>query len=155
MATMEIKGFGDVYNALERCAESGKICMRAVEAAAPYLLDATRKTINSTKGGGNNLARSFEATKVRNNAFGAYVTIRPVGKDKNGWDWISRAAYLEYGTVWPRKEADAAKIHHPAQAGQPKNTPQPWRDRSLNAARSGCEEKMRQTVFAEIDKIWT
>ena len=155
MATLDIKGFEDVYKALEKCSNPQGIQLKALESAAPYLVKAVQKTINETEGGGNKLARSFSATKARSSGVGAYVSVRPVGKDKNGYDWATRAASLEYGTVWPRKEKDAAKIHHLAQAGQPKNPAHQWRDRALNAARTKCEETMRQSVFSEIDKVWT
>ena len=154
MASFVINGFDEVDEVFSK-ASRPEYFLRAVESAAPYLVDAVQSVIESTQGGGRKLARSFSATKARTNQYGTYVFVVPTGYDKNGNHWATRAACLEYGTVWPRSKKNAEKIHHLNQRGLPKNPPHPWRDRSLNKARSKCEEAMRETMYAEIDKAWT
>lgn len=147
-----IDGFDDVDKMFERLSKPQHFMTKAVEAAAPYLVKETRNAIKTT-GGGNELARSIEATKPKENRWGTFVVVKPEGKRvKDNTPYVKLAASHEYGTVWPRKAADAAKIHHEDKAGMPKNEAKPFRQKAINAARDKCENAMAQTFFDEVEK---
>ena len=153
MASFRINGFEGAEKMFDELYNSRKLGVKALEAAAPILVKETRKVIQEN-GSGEKLARSFEATKTKENRYGAFLTVQPVGMAADGTEWVRRAAFEEYGTVWPRKAEDAAKIHHPKQAGLPKNPRVPWRQKAINAAREKCEGAMREVVYSEIDRAW-
>lgn len=141
MARATISGFDEVEKLLDDLGDVKKIGLNAVEKAAPYLVEGAKKAVESaaTKGyatGG--LARSFAAMKPKTNEYGAYVIVRPVGKDRKGRDYYARAAYMEYGTTLK---------------GSPKNAAQPFRDKAISNARAKCEEAMEESVLSDIEKL--
>ena len=141
MARAKISGFEDVEKLFDSLSDTKKLSVKAVETAAPKLVESAKKTVKSVAIKGyatDGLAGSFVAMKPKTNEYGSYVIVRPVGKDHDGHDYYARGAYLEYGTKVGDKQ---------------KNPPQPWRDKSVNAARSECEKIMEETVYAEVDKL--
>ena len=153
MARFTIDGFDELDRMFERFSKHQYFETKAAKAASPYLVKAARKAIKDA-GGGDDLARSMEATEPKENTYGTFVIVKPEGRRvSDGTPYPKLAASLEYGTVWPRKKEDAAKIHHSDKAGMPKNEPSPWRDKAINAARAKCEEAMTQAIFSEVDKL--
>lgn len=153
MARFAIDGFDGLEEMFERLSKPQYFETKAVKAAAPHLVKAARNAIKE-QGGGADLVRSIEATEPKENTYGTFLVVKPEGRRvSDGTPYPKLAASLEYGTVWPKKKEDAAKIHHADKAGMPKNTPKPWRDKAINAARGKCEEVMAQTFFDEVEKL--
>lgn len=138
MAHMTITGFDDVDKMLAELVEkSGQIGIKAVDAAAPKLKESARRAIHAAANKGyatGRLERSIEATKAKENQWGAYSVIKPVGSNEKGVRYSEEAAYLEYGTA----------------RGQ---SPSPWRDKAIASANSDCEQTMEDTVYSEVSKI--
>lgn len=151
MASLKIEGTRELEKMFEELGKPQYFQAKAVKAAAPHLVKSTREAIKAA-GGGNRLARSVEASDVKENQYGTFAVVQPEGKRADGTHYVKLAAALEYGTVWPRKKADAAKIHHADKAGQHKNDARPFRQKALNNARSKCEEAMADAIFSEIEK---
>lgn len=141
MARAKISGFDDVDKLFDSLSDTKKLSLKAVEAAAPKLVDSAKRAVKSAAIKGyatGDLAGSFAAMKPKTNEYGAFVVVRPIGKDHEGHDLYARGAWLEYGT---------------SLNGSPKNEPQPWRDKAVNGARSDCERIMEETVFSEVEKL--
>ena len=154
MAKFSVEGLEDVERLFEKMGNPGWIGEKAVKAAAPVLLSETRKAVKAA-GGTNNLARSFDATEPRQNQYGVYSVIRPFGRNrKKNTEYVRIAAFLEYGTKWPKKQEDADKIHHGKQKGAPKQDPKPWRQKSVNAAAEKCRDAMQTALNEEVDKLF-
>lgn len=153
MAKCKIEGFYELDKMFEQLSKPQHFQFEAVKAAAPILVKAARNAIRTT-GGSEHLARSVEASEPKENQYGVYSIIKPEGRNrKKGTSYVQLAAYHEYGTVWPRKQKDADKIRHGKQKGMKKQEPHPWRDKTVNDARSKCEEAMINAVFQEVDKL--
>lgn len=153
MARFTVEGFDDLDKMFERLSKPQHLATKAVRAAAPILVKETRRAIKE-QGGGDGLARSIDATEPKENQYGTFSVVKPEGRRvKDGTPYVKLAAALEYGTVWPRKLEDAAKIHHEKLAGKPKNEAKPFRQKALNAATSKCEEAMIRSVFDEVEKL--
>ena len=141
MASAKITGFEDVDKLFEELGDTKKIRLAAVKKAAPKLVNGARKAVKAaaTKGyatGG--LANSFVASNPKENEWGAFSVIKPVGKDDKGISYGARAAYLEYGTTVD------GKLH---------TVGSPWRDRAINAAKEECEKIMEESILEEIEKL--
>ena len=153
MASFRIDGFDELDKMFENLSKPQYFETKAVKAASPHLVKAAKNAIKDA-GGSDDLARSIGATEPKENVYGTYVVVKPEGRRvSDGTYYAKLAASLEYGTVWPRKKEDAEKIHHADKAGKPKNSPRPWRDKAINAAREKCEEAMVQAIFSEVDKL--
>ena len=141
MARATISGFDEVDKLLDKLDDMKNISMKAVQEAAPHLVDGAEKAVkaSATKGyATGDLARSFVAKKAKSNKYGAYLIVAPVGSDAKGRKYYARGAYLEYGTTLN---------------GRQKNPPQPWRDKAINTARSACEKAMEEVINTEVDKM--
>lgn len=141
MARASISGFEDVDKLFDQLSDLKGIGMKAVEKAAPHLVDGAKKAVRSAASKGyatGDLAGSFAAMKPKTNEYGAYLIVRPVGRDKSGKDYYARGAWLEFGTTLKKKK---------------KNSPEPWRDSAVSYAREDCEKAMEDVVNEEIDKL--
>ena len=153
MAEFKIEGFKELDRMFEQVSKPQYFQTKAVKAAAPALVKAARDAIKAA-GGGDRLARSVEASEPKENQYGVFVVVQPEGRrSSDGTHYVKLAAALEYGTVWPRKKEDAAKIHHADKAGMHKNDARPWRQKAINAAEGKCEDAMREAVYSEISKL--
>ena len=135
-----INGFDDVDKMFAELDKPQYFATKALEAAAPYLVEESQKAIQrvtSSKATGK-LARSFAATKPKKNAYGNYVVVKPVGTDPKGNSYAARAAWLEYGTTLN---------------GQKKNEHKPWRESAVNAAKEKCTAAMEKVISDEVDRI--
>ena len=141
MARARISGFDEVDKLFDKLEDMKQVSVKAVEAAAPHLVKGAKNAVHSAASKGyttEQLENSFAAMKPKTNDYGAYVVVRPIGRDSDGHDYYARGAYLEFGTTLK---------------GDAKNSPQPWRDKAVNNARSDCEKEMEDTVFSEVDKF--
>lgn len=93
----DLGSFIDGLSSLER--EVDDIADECLNEAAPTLVSALQSTIASkaTTGSGE-LSRSIVPTRAKENAYGHFVAVRPVGVDANGVRNGEKLAYLEYGT---------------------------------------------------------
>ena len=141
MGRATINGFDDVDKLFEELDNPQYFCTKALEAAAPILVDESSKAVQAAANKGyatGKLARSFVASKPKKNQYGNYVVVKPVGSDDKGHSYAARAAWLEYGTTLN---------------GRQKNEPAPWRQKAVNAAESRCQETMEKVIFDEVDRI--
>ena len=140
MASAKITGFDDIDKMFDELMDTKKLGMEAVNKAAPYLVDGATKAVSAAANKGyatGGLAHSFAATKAKQNEWGTFSVVKPVGKDKNGVSYGARAAFLEYGTT----------------RNGVKQASSPWRDRAIKAAKAKCENTMEKIVHAEWEKI--
>lgn len=141
MASLKVTGIDEVEKMFDELMDIKKLAVKAVDKAAPILLDGAKKSVRSAANKGyatGGLENSFTATKAKNNKWGTFATVRPVGKDKNGIRYGERAAYLEYGTV-------VNGVLHTASAQ--------WRKKAVDSVRTKCEDTMEKTLRDEWDKI--
>ena len=126
----EINGFDEVDKLLEKIA-NGMLdaTLEAVDTASPYLVETSSKAVRRKSG---ELAKSFKATKARNNKYGSYSVIKPEGYDSNGTSNYAKAVFLEYGTT-----------HSQAY---------PWRQKAVNDARSKVEASLQKTLEDAINR---
>ena len=155
MAKFTVEGLDEVDKLFDELSRPQWIGERAVKAAAPVLLAQTRKAIKES-GGHDSLARSFYATDPKENKYGIYSVIKPSGRNrKKMTEYVKLAAFLEYGTTWPKTQEDADKIHHGKQKGLPKKPDaQPWRQKALNAAKEKCRIVMQAALNEGVDKLF-
>jgi hypothetical protein len=136
-----INGFEDVDKLFAELEEPQRFATKALEAAAPYLIEESEKAVQRAANKGyatGKLARSFVASKPKKNSYGNYVVVKPVGTDPDGHSYAARAAYLEYGTTLN---------------GRQKNEPAPWRQAAVNAAEAKCTAAMEKVISDEVDRI--
>ena len=154
MARLKIEGFKELDRMFEQLGKPQQMQIKAVKAAAPVLLKEVRNAVKSS-GGHDSLARSFDATDPKENQYGVYSVIKPSGRNrKKNTEYVRIAAFLEYGTTWPKKQEDADKIHHGKQKGLPKKPDaQPWRQKAVNAATEKCRNAMQAAISEEVDKL--
>lgn len=153
MARYTIDGLDEVEKMFQRLGSSSQIGEKAVRAAVPHLLSETKKAVKAA-GGTDSLAKSFDATEPRTSQYGTYAVVRPFGRNrKKNTEYVRLAAFLEYGTTWPKKQKDADKIHHGKQRGMPKQDPHPWRDKALHAAEAKCRAAIMEALDKEVDKL--
>lgn len=136
-----INGFEDIDKLFDQLDDTKKVSLKAVEKAGPHLVKGAERAVKAAASRGyatGDLAGSFAAMKPKTNEQGAYLIVRPVGRDKNGRDYYARGAWLEFGTTLKKKR---------------KNSPEPWRDSAIGYARDECEKAMEDVVNEEIDKL--
>lgn len=119
---------------------SGGIALKAVKEAAPILNKSTKKAIHSAANKGyatGALENSFVPTDAKENKYGAYSVIRPVGKDSKGDSFNAIATFLEFGT--PNRSRSQMSASQ-------------WREKAVNGARAEAESKMEDVVNSEISR---
>lgn len=146
MANARIEGFEQLEKFLGRLAEPTKMAIKAVNAAAPILEESLRTEISGAANRGyatGELAASVSATKAKENQYGVYSVVKPVGtkkrKGKNGKEYEIRyaeeLAYLEYGTK------NGQKSH-------------PVRQKAINRAEAKCEAVIEKEIADAVEKLW-
>lgn len=136
MSNLDVDGFEDFFKTLDKLGESATgTAKKAIAKATPVLQKSVRSTINSIVGpkATGELARSFVPTDPKENKYGVYSTMRPVGRDKKGVEYAKMAAFLEYGT--------------------PYRIAKPYIDSATKKAKSECESVMQKVFDEEIEKI--
>lgn len=137
MAKCKLEGFDGLVESLDKlAANTGEIVEEAINAATPTLKEALIECIEDAANRGyatGELAQSIEATEAKQNAYGYFAAVRPVGKDSKGVRNGEKLAYLEYGTS--KQEA------HPVMA------------RALNRAGEKCEKIMQDKVEKAVQKL--
>ncbi len=135
----KLTGYDGVEKMFDSLA-SGGIALKAVKEAAPILNKSAKKAVHSAANKGyatGDLEDSFVQTDAKENKYGAYSVIRPVGKDSKGVYFNAIATFLEFGT--------------------PNRTPtqmeaSPWREKAVNGARTEVESKMESVVNSEVSR---
>lgn len=146
MANARIEGFEQLEKFLGRLAEPTKMAIKAVDAAAPILEESLRSEITGAANRGyatGELAASVTATKAKENQYGVYSVVRPVGtkkrKGKNGKEYEVRhaeeLAYLEYGTKKGQRS-------HPV------------RQKAINTAEAKCADIIEKEIADAVEKLW-
>lgn len=141
MASLKVTGFDEVEKMFDELMNVKTLSLKAVNKAAPILLEGAKKAVRSAANKGyatGGLENSFTATKAKNNKWGTFAEVKPVGSDSKGERYGARAAYLEYGTV-------VNGVVHTSSA--------PWRKQAVESARKKCEDTMENTLRDEWDKI--
>ncbi len=137
MARCELNGFDGLIEGLNNlAANTGEIAKKAINAATPTLKDALSQCIEESANRGyatGELAQSIEATKAKQNAYGYFAAVRPVGEDRKGVRNGEKLAYLEYGT--------SRQAAHPVIA------------RAINRAGEKCEKIMQDEVEKAVQKL--
>ena len=126
----------------------GDACIKAIEAAEPIQVEATKSALRSViKGGNGGLVNSIKATKPKKAVNGAYIGhVRPTGtsttRSDNGKPRkqpvrnMAIAAYLEYG-VGGRQPA------------------RPWAQKATNDAQGRVSQTIEQVFRAEMEGMLT
>jgi len=105
---------------------------KAVDAAAPILEASVRSHVAAAASRGyatGGLAGSFKATPAKQNEFGVFSAVRPVG-GRDGHAYSERARWLEYGVRTPHG------VHQ---------APSPFRSAAAAAVKAECERIMEET----------
>ncbi len=139
MAHMSTTGFDDLAKQLDKMLKAEEIGKKAVNEAAPTIVDAVKRGISSvaTKGySTGSLVKSIEATDAKVNAYGVFAAIRPTGRDNKAVRNAEKMAYLEYGTT--KKDGSTRQEARPVMAA------------AAAEAREKCEEKMKRVIYSEM-----
>ena len=138
MARAAISGFDDVDKMFEKLMKPKETAMKAVDSAAPELKKAVQSAIKSVDVGygTGRLAASFEATKAKENQYGVYSVVRPVG-GRDGIDYRTRASWVEFGRFRKGNKKGSNSQIQPAR---------PFRQKAINDAKNKCEDMMEKTI---------
>lgn len=141
MANMTINGFDGVDELFRDLSNNvDGIAIEAVSEAAPILEESLRSAISSAAGKGyatGELAASVGVLPAKKNKYGVFSVVKPMGSHRGGESNAKLAAVLEYGRRGGY-EKGGRKVTTQA--------PSPFRAKAVNAAKSQCEETMRQVV---------
>ena len=137
MARCELNGFDGLIEGLNNLtANTGEIAKEAIDAASPTLKESLSQCIEEAANRGyatGELAQSIEATKAKQNAYGCFAAVRPVGANTRGVRNAEKLAYLEYGTS--------------------KQAAHPVRTKAINRASVNCEKIMRDKFEKAFQKL--
>lgn len=138
MANARVEGFEQLEKFLGKLAEPIKMAIKAVDSAAPILEESLRSEISGAANRGyvtGELAASISATKAKENQYGVYSVVKPVGTDSGGTRNAEKLAYLEYGTSRGQK-------------------PHPVRQKAINAAEAKCADIIEKEIADAVEKLW-
>ena len=141
MASLKVTGMDEVEKMFDDLMNVKTLAIEAVNKAAPLLVASAKKSVRAAANKGyatGGLENSFTATKAKNNKWGTFSEIKPVGKDSKGIRYGERAAYLEYGTVVN------GSVH---------TSSAPWRKQAVEQARKKCEDEIEKVLQDAWDKI--
>lgn len=97
MARATLTSFDELEKILRKMQKPEKMAIKAVDAAAPILEASMKSAIAGATKSGSGLVESIQRTSARQNEFGVFSAVRPVGFDDNGTRYGEILAYLEYG----------------------------------------------------------
>ena len=144
MARAKAIGFSEVDKMFNKLMHPETMAVRAVDAAVPVIeknMKARIKSVaNRVDGKGRpystgELAASVSATDARENAYGVFSAVRPIGEDAKGMRNVEKMAYLEYGVASHGQE------------------PRPIRQKVINESEGECLKIMKDVIYSEVDKL--
>ena len=137
MAHLDFTGFDDVFKMLDKMEAPEKIAKEAVGKAEKALLRSTKSAVSAaiidkTHTG---LVNSFVPTGAKENQWGVYSVVRPVGSDADGVTYAQKALWLEYGRFKTKnKGRNGSMTENQVQGARP------WRQAAINSAQAECEK---------------
>lgn len=131
----ELDGIEEMISRMEQMGKTADLAAdKMLNAAAPILRENLKRNIKTAAVRGyatGELAGSIAAFRARQNKYGHFTVIAPVGKDKKGVRNAEKLAYLEYGVDGRQR-------------------PNPVMQKTVNESRTACLEKMQEVFNAEV-----
>lgn len=143
-------GFNDLLKMLEKLEAPEKIAKEAVGKAENALLKSTKAAVKSSliNKSSSGLVSSFVPTGAKENQWGVYSVVRPVGADSDGIEYSRKALWLEYGRF---KTGNAGRKANSIKENQVQ-TARPWRQAAVNNAEAEVTKIIEDTISQEVDK---
>ena len=137
MARAAIDGFEDLEHMFQKLKDPEKMAIKAVDKAAPILEKALKSEIRSAASKGYStgaLEQSIITDKAKENQYGVFSVVRPVGTDSKGVSNVDKLRWLDAG------------IH--AKKGKRKHTQCALyvRDKAIKSAKVKCESIIEETA---------
>ena len=137
MARVAIDGFDDLDHMFQKLKDPSKMAIQAVDKAAPILEKALKSEIHSATSKGYStgaLEQSIITDKAKENQYGVFSVVRPVGTDSKGVSNVDKLRWLDAG------------IH--TKKGKRKHTQDALyvRDKAIKSAKEKCESIIEKTA---------
>lgn len=153
MAKIRATGFDELRVLFEKLEKPEEMAKKAVNQAAPILVDALKAEIHAavSEEATGALEGSIEARDAEENDMGVFAVVRPEGTDSNGVDNDQKLAWLEYG-IW--KDSDSMRGGESRKDGKKQHLKgQNIRGRAVRRAESGCISAMEKVIEEEVGKM--
>ena len=101
MARLEVEGIDELISDLMELGNLDDVAPKMINAATPVMVKNMKRNIKAAANRGyatGELAESIRATKAKQNIYGYFAAVGPVGTDSKGTRNAEKMAYLEYGT---------------------------------------------------------
>lgn len=137
MARAAIDGFEDLEHMFQKLKNPEKMAIKAVDKAAPILEKALKSEIRSAASKGCStgaLEQSIITDKAKENQYGVFSVVRPVGTDSKGVSNVDKLRWLDAG-IYTKK-------------GKRKHTQDALyvRDKAIKSAKEKCESIIEKTA---------
>lgn len=139
MARAAIDGFEDLEHMFQKLKDPEKMAIKAVDKAAPILEKALKSEIRSASSKGYStgaLEQSIITDKAKENQYGVFSVVRPVGTDSKGVSNVDKLLWLDAG-IWSKEEKGKRKHRQKALH---------VRDKAIKSAKAKCESIIEKTA---------
>lgn len=142
--------FDDFLKMLDKLEAPEEIAKKAVGKAEKALLKSTKSAVKSSliNKSSDGLVNSFAPTGAKENQWGVYSVVRPVGSDSHGVDYSQKALWLEYGRY---RTGNAGRKANSIEENQVQAA-RPWRQAAVNNAEAEVIKIIEDTISQEVDK---
>lgn len=149
MAKLDISALDGLIDMLEKAEAPEKIAKKAIAKAEGKLLTATKNAIKAalTDKTASGLVNSIVPTGAKQNQWGVYTVVRPVGSDPQGIEYSQKALWLEYGR-WHKGNAGRNGTYEENNIQKP----HPWRQKAINDSEAAVTRIIEEVLEAEILK---
>ncbi len=143
-------GFDDLLKMLDKLEAPEEIAKKAVGKAEKALLKSTKAAVKNSliNKGSSGLVNSFTPTGAKENQWGVYSVVRPVGSDSDGIEYSQKALWLEYGRY---RVGNAGRKANSIEENQVQRA-RPWRQAAVNNAEAEVIRIIEDTISQEVDK---
>lgn len=148
VAHLEVTGMDDIMKMFEKLEAPEKIAKEAIGKAEKALLKSTKSAVKSAlvNQSATGLVSSFVPTGAKENQWGVYSVVRPVGSDENGITYAQKALWLEYGRFKTgNKGRNGSEAENRLQVGRP------WRQAAINSAQAECEKIIEDVINKAVE----
>lgn len=148
MASLDISGLDELVKALEKAEAPEKIAKKAISEAEKELVKATRNAVKSalTNKSASGLVNAMIPTGAKENQWGVYSVVRPIGKDEHGIDYSQLALWLEYGRYRKGNQGRKGTLED-AQL----QVAHPWRQKAINDSQAACVRIIEDVLEKELN----
>ena len=148
MAHLDFNGLDDVMKMFDKLEAPEKIAKEAVGKAEKVLERSTKAAVRNSlvNKSASGLVNSFVPTGAKENQWGVYSVVRPVGADSDGITYAQKALWLEYGRFRTGNQGrNGSMRENQIQGGRP------WRQAAINNAQAECEKIIEDVIQKAVE----